>query len=101
MSTHPAIDLNKAFESRVRLGIMSLLMVEDSVDFNSMKEMLDITDGNLASHAAALEKLEYILITKSFVGKKPHTAYSATSLGKKEFRKHIDALEKLIRQQSK
>lgn len=99
MIKHPTITLNKAFENRVRLGIMSLLMVEDSVDFNSMKEMLDITDGNLASHAAALEKAEYISVKKSFVGKKPHTTYNATPLGRLEFKKHLDALEKLIKQQ--
>ena len=99
MSKHPTITLNKAFENRVRLGIMSLLMVEDSVDFNSMKEMLDITDGNLASHAAALEKAEYIVVKKTFVGKKPHTTYTATALGRLEFKKHLDALEKLIKQQ--
>ena len=98
MTPHPAIILNKAFESRVRLGIMSLLMVEDNVDFNSMKEILDITDGNLASHAAALEKLEYITITKSFIGKKPNTSYASTPLGRYEFKKHLDALEKLIKQ---
>lgn len=98
MSKHPAIALNKAFESRIRLGIMSMLMVEDTVDFNTIKEELDVTDGNLASHVSALEKLEYIQIKKAFVGKKPHTSYSITVLGRTEFRKHIDALEKLIQQ---
>lgn len=98
MSKHPAIALNKAFESRIRLGIMSMLMVEDTVDFNTIKEELDVTDGNLASHVSALEKLEYIHVRKAFVGKKPHTSYSITELGRTEFRKHIDALEKLIQQ---
>ena len=90
-------DLNKAFESRIRLGIMSILMVNDSVDFNTFKELLNITDGNLASHAAALEKLEFILIRKQFVGKKPNTTYKATPEGKEAFKKHIDGLEQLIR----
>jgi predicted transcriptional regulator len=63
-------DLNKAFESRIRLGIMSILMVNDSVDFNTFKELLNITDGNLASHAAALEKLDFILIQKTIRRKK-------------------------------
>ncbi len=62
-------DLNKAFESRVRLGIMSVLMVNDSVDFGTLKEMLKITDGNLASHIAALEKLDYVKVNKQFVVK--------------------------------
>lgn len=89
-------DLNKAFESRVRLGIMSILMVNDSVDFGTIKEQLQITDGNLASHIAALEKLKYILVKKQFVGKKPNTSYSASRTGKKAFSEHLDALEKLI-----
>ncbi|MEN9522294.1 MAG: hypothetical protein RL065_671 [Bacteroidota bacterium] len=90
--------LNKAFENRIRLGIMSVLMVNDSIDFNAMKELLQTTDGNLASHISALEKEEYIKVTKQFVGKKPNTNFSATKLGKKEFTAHIDALEKLLKQ---
>ena len=90
-------DLNKAFESRIRLGIMSVLMVNDWVDFGTLKEMLKITDGNLASHIIALEKMEYIQIKKQFVGKKPNTSYSVTKLGKKEFNAHLDALENLLK----
>ena len=69
-------DLNKAFESRVRLGIMSILLVNDMVDFGTLKEQLQLTDGNMASHLAALEKAQYITITKKFVGKKPNTTLS-------------------------
>ncbi len=93
-------DINKAFESRVRLGIMSLLMINDQVDFNTLKENLDISDGNLASHVNALEKLEYVLVTKQFIGKKPNTSYSATKKGKKAFSAHLDALEQLIKNKS-
>lgn len=89
--------LNKAFESRVRLGIMSVLMVNDSMDFNSLKDLLKVTDGNLASHAAALEKEGLIHIKKEFVGKKTSTTYSATKVGIKAFEEHLDALEKLIK----
>jgi DNA-binding MarR family transcriptional regulator len=88
--------LNKAFESRVRLGIMSILMVNDFIDFGSLKEQLQITDGNLASHISALEKLNYIEIKKQFIGKKPNTSYSASVEGRKAFGEHLDALEKLI-----
>lgn len=91
-------DLNKAFESRVRLGMMSILLVNDFVDFATLKEQLQITDGNLASHIAALEKLGYIEIRKQFIGKKPNTSYLATKAGKKAFTEHLDALEKLIKQ---
>ncbi len=89
--------LNKAFENRVRLGIMSLLMVNDSMDFNTLKEMLDLTDGNLASHASALEKEGFLHIKKEFVGKKTLTTYSATKTGMKAFNEHLDALEKLLK----
>ena len=90
--------LNKAFESRVRLGIMSVLMVQDMVDFGTLKEQLQLTDGNIASHIAALEKLNYIEITKQFIGKKPNTSYAVTKEGKKAFNTHLNALEKLIQQ---
>lgn len=88
--------LNKAFDNRIRLGIMSILMVNDSADFNTIKELLDLTDGNLASHLKALEKEEIVAVHKQFIGRKPNTSYSVTQLGQKLFKEHIDALEKLI-----
>ena len=88
--------LNKAFESRVRLGIMSILMVNNWMDYKAFKEQLDLTDGNLASHIGGLEKLEYITIRKRFIGKKTNTSYKITALGKREFQFHINALEKLL-----
>jgi len=90
-------NLNKAFESRVRLGIMSILMVNDSIDFNSLKDLLQVTDGNLASHAAALEKEGLIHIKKEIVSKKTLTTYSATKPGIRAFEEHLNALEKLIK----
>lgn len=95
---NPIEHINKAFENRIRLGIMSVLMVNENADFNSLKEMLQVTDGNLASHVAALEKSEYIKVHKQFVGRKPQTSYTATSTGRKAFLEHLDALEKLIKQ---
>ena len=88
--------LNKVFDSRIRLGIMSVLMVNDSVDFNTMKELLNVTDGNLASDLKALEKESVIEVKKQFLGRKPNTSYRVTSLGEKLFKEHIDALERLI-----
>ena len=88
--------LNKVFDSRIRLGIMSVLAVNDRVDFNTMKELLDVTDGNLASHLKALEKEGVIEVKKQFIDRKPNTSYSITTEGKKLFKEHIDALEKLI-----
>lgn len=94
-------NLNKVFESRIRLGVMSMLLVNDSVDFSTLKETLDLTDGNLASHLTALEKSEYIEVKKTFIGKKPNTSYAATRIGKKAFKDHLDALEFLIKNKSK
>ncbi len=88
--------LNKAFESRIRLGIMSILMVNDQVDFTMLKDLLDITDGNMASHISGLEKLGYLKVTKQFIGKKPNTSYAATESGKAAFTEHVKALEKLL-----
>lgn len=91
--------LNKAFESRIRLGIMSMLAVNDTLEFNALKTYLDVTDGNLASHLKALEKEAFIAAEKSFVGKKPNTKYYITKAGKKAFVDHLKALEKLIQSQ--
>ena len=90
-------NLNKAFESRIRLGIMSVLMVNEAVDFNTMKDLLEVTDGNLASHVKALEGLNYIQSSKQFIGRKPNTQYSITDEGRTAFQDHLNALEQLIR----
>ena len=90
-------NLNKAFESRVRLGIMSVLSVNEWSDFNTLKELLDVTDGNLASHLLALEKSKFIVMRKTFIGRKPNTRYAATIEGKKAFREHLDYLARLIK----
>ena len=78
---------------------MSVLVANDRYDFNSLKDLLNITDGNLASHLKALEKEEYIVVNKSFLGRKPNTNYAATAAGKQAFKQHLDALEQLIKQQ--
>jgi DNA-binding HxlR family transcriptional regulator len=89
-------NLQKVFESRIRLGIMSALMVNDSLDFNALKELLESTDGNLASHLKALEQQEIIVVSKQFIGRKPSTTYKATEHGKDLFRRHVEVLEQLI-----
>lgn len=89
-------NINKAFDHRVRLAIMSVLSVNESIDFNRLKELLGVTDGNLASHIKALEKENYISVEKQFIGKKPNTRYKSTPSGKKAFREHIEALEQLL-----
>jgi len=91
--------LNKAFENRVRLQIMSVLMVNERYDFNALKELLGVTDGNLASHLKALEKEQYITVNKLFLGRKPNTNYEASTKGKQAFNAHLNALEQLIKEQ--
>ena len=89
-------NINKAFDHRIRLGIMSVLMVNESADFSTLKELLGVTDGNLASHAKALELENYISVEKQFIGKKPNTSYRASKEGRKAFQEHIEAFEQLI-----
>jgi len=89
--------LHKAFESRIRLGIMSALAVNETLDFNSLKEFLEVTDGNLASHLKALEKEGFITVEKSFIGRKPNTNYTISHAGRQAFADHINALEEIIK----
>ncbi|MFT3845644.1 MAG: transcriptional regulator [Lacibacter sp.] len=95
---NPIEQLQKVFDSRVRLGIMSALLVNEQVSFNELKELIQVTDGNLASHLKALEENGYIKVNKGFVGRKTNTTYSVTKAGDKAFRLHLDALELMIKQ---
>ncbi|MDR0510573.1 MAG: transcriptional regulator [Rikenellaceae bacterium] len=90
-------NLNKVFDSRIRLGIMSILSVNTDADFNEMKQMMELTDGNLASHLRALENEGYLRSMKRFIGRKPNTSYAITPAGRRAFQNHIDALERLTR----
>jgi len=89
--------LDKAFENRIRLGLMSILSVNDWVEFNELKTLLEVTDGNLASHISALDKKGYIETRKRFVGKKPNTTFRITDDGREAFSNHINALEMLLK----
>ncbi|MBL0145050.1 MAG: transcriptional regulator [Chitinophagaceae bacterium] len=89
-------NLNKIFDSRIRLGIMSALVVNAELNFNELKELLDITDGNLASHLKTLEESAFIKVQKGFIGRKTNTTYSITKAGEKSFKIHLTALEKMI-----
>ncbi|MCC5932026.1 MAG: transcriptional regulator [Cyclobacteriaceae bacterium] len=89
--------LNKAFENKTRLGIMSALMVNDFLDFNALKDLLGVTDGNLASHLKTLETKKYIGFKKEFIDRKPNTRYFSTPEGRQAFKKHIEAIEQLLR----
>lgn len=95
---NPIGNLNKIFDNRIRLGIMSVLMVNDEVSFNDLKEVLEITDGNLASHLKTLEENSIIKVHKGFIGRKTNTTYSITKVGEKDFKAHLSALEKMIKE---
>lgn len=95
--TNIIANLNKVFDSRIRLGIMSILSVNESADFNTMKNLMELTDGNLASHLKALEGIGYIQSHKQFIGRKPNTQYAITEEGRERFKEHLNALESLVK----
>lgn len=94
---NPIEHLNKVFDSRIRLGIMSALMVSTAINFNELKELIAVTDGNLASHLKTLEENGFIKVQKGFIGRKTNTIYSATRAGEKAFKQHLDGLEQMIK----
>lgn len=94
---NPIDQLNKIFDSRIRIGIMSALMVNEGMNFNELKALIDVTDGNLATHMKTLEENNYIKVQKGFIGRKTNTTYSITKAGEKAFRAHLDALEQIIK----
>jgi len=94
---NPITGLNKVFDNRIRLGVMSILMVNEEINFNDLKQMLEVTDGNLATHIVNLEDNGYIKVKKGFIGKKTNTTYSITKAGEKAFTDHITALESMIK----
>ena len=95
--SNPIEQLNKIFDSRIRIGIMSVLMVNESINFNDLKALIDVTDGNLASHLKTLEENNYLKVQKGFIGRKTNTLYTITKVGEKAFKAHLDALEKIIK----
>lgn len=96
---NPFENLDKVLEHRIRLQIMSVLMVNDGYEFNALKDLLNVTDGNIASNIKALEREKYISVSKSFIDRKPNTKYKITERGRNAFRKHLDALEAVLKQQ--
>ncbi len=98
---NPFENLDKTLEHRIRLQIVSVLVANESYDFNALKELLETTDGNLATHLKALEREKYISVSKSFVDRKPNTRYKISERGRNAFKKHLEALEELIKQQKR
>lgn len=94
---NPISGLNKIFDNRIRLGVMSIVMVNEEVSFNDLKGMLEVTDGNLATHLVTLEENKFIKVHKGFIGRKTNTTYAITKSGEKAFKEHIGALESMIK----
>ncbi|HMJ46259.1 MAG TPA: transcriptional regulator [Ferruginibacter sp.] len=94
---NPISGLNKIFDNRIRLGVMSVLIVNEGVSFNDLKGMLEVTDGNLATHIVTLEENGFIKVHKGFIGRKTNTTYSITKLGEGAFKDHVKALEGMIK----
>ena len=94
---NPINGLNKIFDSRIRLGVMSILMVNEEINFNDLKQMLEVTDGNLATHLVTLEQQGYLKVHKGFIGRKTNTTYVVTKSGEKAFSDHLGALENIIK----
>lgn len=94
---NPIAGLNKIFDNRIRLGVMSSLVVNDEISFNDLKQLLEVTDGNLATHLQTLEESGFLKVHKGFVGRKTNTTYSITKAGEKAFKDHLSGLEKMIK----
>jgi len=90
--------LNKSFDNRIRVGIMSILMKNNWVDFTTLKQLLDATDGNLSSHISSLEKQNMIKLKRQFVDNRPKTSYKITRNGLRKFSDHLKAFEELTRE---
>src|ERR1700683_2709288 len=98
---NPIGNLNKVFDSRIRMGVMSVLLMNVDVSFNELKQLLELTDGNLASHLIKLEENGFVKVHKGFIGRKTNTTYSITKAGEKAFKDHLQALENMIRGMSR
>ncbi|MGE0771313.1 MAG: winged helix-turn-helix domain-containing protein [Cyclobacteriaceae bacterium] len=95
----PFENLDRVLEHNVRLQIMSIVVAGETPDFSFLKDQLGVTDGNLATHIKALEKVKYLSVVKSFVDRKPNTRYKCTEKGRQAFKKHLEAMEQIIKYQ--
>jgi len=92
-----ALSLDPVIHERVRLGIISALAVNEALSFNDLKQLLEITDGNLSVHARKLEDAGYVRCTKSFVGRQPRTEFKLTASGRRALESYLEQMESVIR----
>jgi len=90
-------DMNRLIHERVRLGIISALAVNDTLAFNDLKALLDVTDGNLSAHARKLEDAGYLVCSKGYDGRVPRTEYRITAEGRAALDSYLEHMEALIR----
>ncbi len=93
-------ELNEIIHQPVRLKIMASLVTlksDKAVDFSTLRDLLEVTDGNLGAHLRKLEEAEYIEINKEFVDRKPRSFIAATQLGRNVFKEHVQALEAILK----
>lgn len=95
---NPFDQLDKVLEHSIRLRIMVVLAANPSYDYNGLKQLLEVTDGNLATHLKTLEREKYILVTKSFVDRKPNTRYKVSDKGRSALKRHMEAMAEVVRQ---
>jgi DNA-binding MarR family transcriptional regulator len=95
IQAHDLID--ETIHQRTRLAIMATLTGVDGLEFNELKAALGLTDGNLSTHAAALERAGYIEIVKSFKGKKPLTTIAMTAKGRKAMENYVNLLHGILK----
>jgi len=88
--------IDETIHQRTRLAIMVTLVGAASLEFNDLKVQLGLTDGNLSTHAAALERAGYVKIAKRFRGRKPQTTLVITGKGRKALTNYIHLLQGIL-----
>ncbi|MCU0245399.1 MAG: transcriptional regulator [Bryobacter sp.] len=91
-----AANLDQLIHERVRLGIVSALAAQESMTFVELKQVLELTDGNLSVHARKLEEAGYVSCTKGFAGRTPRTEYRLTAKGRKALERYLNHMEAIL-----
>lgn len=98
MNPEPFLLLDRVIHEKGRLAIMSLLAATEQLAFTEMRDILNMTDGNISVHIRTLQEAGYVAVTKSYRERKSHTTYNLTAAGRKSFTQYIDLLEKIVQQ---
>lgn len=96
MNPEPFLQLDRVIHEKGRLGIMSALVARPQMAFTELRDLLQMTDGNLTSHMRTLQEAGYIVISKSFQNNRPLTTLALTAGGEKAFRNYVSLLEEIV-----